>query len=237
MSKRKLGSRNKALIQPALCLWSPCAGEGGNLVFTWGDVADLWGRVGEARLGGLSLRWTCSGEGFPDPMSTLHGASQQRAARDALGTHRSPMGAVPEHPCLVQGQADPCPPLVPHLGAPANNFQLCQALKRHFWGCRRVLRWEERHHADLLLPSLVSRHCLPFFSLITWFIWGQHSSYPVFPYTIVPHLPMSAHAYSSVLVHCSDAGARGPSGALVASCSCERGSLSQWCPLPVGAEA
>ena len=53
MSKRKLGSRNTALIQPALSLWSPYAREGGDLVFTSGAVADLWGRMGGSKNGGF----------------------------------------------------------------------------------------------------------------------------------------------------------------------------------------
>lgn len=93
-----------------------------------------------------------------------------------------------------------------------------------------MLRWEQRHHADRRLLSLVSGH--PPFSLIPRFIWGQDSSYPVFPCAMVPCLPTSAHAHSRVWVL-----NQGPSGALVASRSREHGSLSQWSLLLVGAKA
>lgn len=105
LSKRKLGSGNSP--DPAGAgLESPHAREA---------EAELWEGWMEARAG-FSLRWSCSGEGFPGHLSFPHGQSRQRAAGDALGTLCSPRGAAPEHPWLGPGQGDACPLLVPTLG-------------------------------------------------------------------------------------------------------------------------
>lgn len=79
-------------------------------------------------------------------------------------------------------------------------------------------------HTDLLFPFLASGH-LPFFFLTACSTRGPRSSHPALQGAASPHV-------CRVLVL-----KQGPSKALVASCSRQHGTLSQWCPLPVGVKA
>lgn len=124
------GSPDPAGAQPALSLRSPRAGEGGNLLFAWGDAVVLWGKVGGSKSsGGFPSGGPALVEGSPGPVSVLHGASQQEAPI------APPWVLLHSTYAWCQGRLLPAPFWSPTLGClPIPSF------KRHFWGCRRVLR-------------------------------------------------------------------------------------------------
>lgn len=134
LSKRKLGSRKGAPIQPALSRRSACGphvpGREG-ILFSHGVMWLFFGEKWvEARTGG---GFPSSGpalvEGSPGPVSVLHRASQQQAPI------APPWVLLQSTYAWCQGRLLPAPFWSPTLGhLPIPSF------KRHFWGCRRVLR-------------------------------------------------------------------------------------------------